>query len=67
MRDPKRIEKFCTRLAKIWHMVPDWRFGQLIFNAFSEMKMDPFYKEDEDMLEYLENYVKKNSPYNKED
>lgn len=67
MRDPKRIDKFCRQLASIWKMVPDWRFGQLIFNAFSEMKMDPFYKEDDDMLEYLENYVKKNSPYYKED
>ena len=67
MRDPKRIDKFCRQLASIWKMVPDWRFGQLIFNAFSEMNMDPFYKEDEDMLEYLENYVKKNSPYFKED
>ena len=67
MRDPKRIDKFCRQLASIWKMVPDWRFGQLIFNAFSEMKMDPFYKEDDDMLEYLENYIKKNSPYYKED
>lgn len=67
MRDPKRIDKFCRQLASMWKMVPDWRFGQLIFNAFSEMKMDPFYKEDDDMLEYLENYIKKNSPYYKED
>lgn len=63
MRDPNRIQKFCNRLAKAWSMVPDWRFGQLIFNAISELGKDPFYVEDDKMIEYLEDYLKKNSPY----
>ena len=37
MRDPARIQKFCNRLAKAWRCHPDWRFGQLICNVFSEM------------------------------
>lgn len=67
MRDPKRIQAFCNRLARAWEMVPDWRFGQLMFNAISEMGRDPFYLEDDKMIEYLENYTKTNSPFRKED
>ena len=26
VRDPKRIDKFCWRLAEAWKKVPDWRF-----------------------------------------
>jgi len=60
MRDPSRILIFCNRLANLWQDVPDWRFGQLICNAFSVVKDDcPFYLEDDEMIEYLENYIKK--------
>ena len=58
MRDPSRINIFCGRLAAIWQKVPDWRFGQLIFNAIRELDRDPFYMEDEEMIEYLEDYIK---------
>lgn len=63
MRDPKRIRKFCNRLAAAWEQLPDWRFGQLMVNALGEMKRDPFFPEDDEMIEYLEKYVE-NSPYN---
>ena len=63
MRDPKRIKKFCNRLAAAWEQLPDWRFGQLMMNALGEMKRDPFFPEDDEMIEYLENYVENNSPY----
>ena len=63
MRDIKRIQVFCNRLARAWEMVPDWRFGQLMVNALGEMKRDPFFPEDDEMIEYLENYVKNHSPY----
>ena len=60
MREPSRINIFCGRLANLWQQVPDWRFGQLICNAFAVIKDDcPFYLEDEEMIEYLENYIKK--------
>lgn len=57
MRDPKRIDEFCEELKKIWHQVPDWRFGQLIVNALGEIqtkeKRDVFFVEDDKMLEEL--------------
>ena len=58
MRNPDRIDIFCNELAKQWHKVDDWRFGQLIINFLSECG-DPFYWEEDDFLEKLyglENY-----------
>lgn len=57
MRDPKRIDEFCEELKKMWHQVPDWRFGQLIINSLGEIqakeKRDIFFIEDDKMLEDL--------------
>lgn len=63
MRDPKRIQTFCNRLARAWEMVPDWRFGQLMVNALGEMNRDPFFPEDDEMIQHIENYVATHSPY----
>lgn len=58
MRDPKRIRKFCERLANAWESaVPDWRFGQLMCNVLGEMKKDPFFPEDDEMIEFIEKYL----------
>lgn len=55
MRDPNRIDKFCNSLANIWNKVPDWRFGQLIYNLiltqFTSTKM--FYLEDDEMMKAI--------------
>ena len=59
MRDPKRIRKFCNRLAGCWETVPDWRFGQLIVNVFSELGKDPFFPEDDEMIKFIEKYFRK--------
>ena len=67
MRDPNRIPDFCNRLANAWQKLPDWRFGQLMFNAINEMGRDPFYMRDDKMIEYLEEYCEKYSPYRKKD
>lgn len=56
MRDPERIDDFCERLAKIWHEVPDWRFGQFMVNFFGSMKRDPFFIEDDEMIAIIESY-----------
>ena len=57
MRDPNRIEPFMDELGKIWkENCPDWRFGQLMFNAARVMqahKTDIFYMEDDELLEYF--------------
>lgn len=62
MRDIRRIREFCNRLATAWELLPDWRFGQLIMNIFGQMKSegkDPFFPEDESMIEYIEQYIEK--------
>ena len=66
MRDKNRIQAFCNRLARAWEMVPDFRFGQLMMNALGEMASkgrDPFFPEEDEMIEFIENYVMKNSPF----
>ena len=60
MRDHKRIRKFCNRLATAWELVPDLRFGQLLFNIFVQIKnegKDPFYLEDDSMIKRIEQYI----------
>ena len=65
MRDPKRIDKFCTELAQLWHKVPDWRFGQFMSNvlgAYQTEKMcDIFFPEDDKLMEFFKNYFKENN------
>lgn len=58
MRDPKRIRVFCNQLADLWELVPDWRFGQLICNVFGKLCVDPFFPEDDKMMEHFKNYFK---------
>ena len=69
MRDPKRIRKYCNKLAELWEQVPDWRFGQLISNVLGEYQAekhrDIFFPEDEEMIEFFESYFAKegSTPY----
>lgn len=56
MRKKERIKPFLERLEKVWELVPDWRFGQLMVNVFGSMKRDPFFPEDEEMIEIIEKY-----------
>ena len=58
IRDKKRIKPFLARLEKVWKAVPDWRFGQLMCNVLNSMDKDPFFPEDDEMIEYFENYFK---------
>lgn len=62
MRDPNRIDKFCDELNRLWHKVPDWRFGQLISNVLSayqaEKMRDIFFPEDDEMMEFFKEYFK---------
>ena len=64
MRDPNRIDEFCAHLAEMWHKVPDWRFGQLMWNIlgkiFEDTHTSPFYIEDDVMLREMKNYFKEN-------
>lgn len=65
MRDINRIDEFCTKLAKIWkENCPDWRFGQMMINILNSFDRDPFFYEENVMIEKIENYFK---PREKED
>lgn len=60
MRDIQRIDEFCNQLANIWKTnCPDWRFGQLIMNVFSSFDIDPFFPEEDQMIQRFEKFFKK--------
>lgn len=64
MRDVKRIRKFCNRLAAAWELVPDLRLVQLLYIIFSQIEdegKDPFYIEDDVMIECIEKYIERNT------
>ena len=66
MRDPNRIDKFCNELAKLWHKVPDWRFGQLMMNLFAVYKIkysavDWFNAEDDELINFFKEYFNKDA------
>lgn len=57
MRDVNRITPFLEEVGTIWkEKVPDWRFGQLMYNFFSAYG-DPFYWEDDSFLELFKKYL----------
>lgn len=62
MRNKDRIKPFCEQLAKVWKRTfPDWRFGQFMCNFLGWVqvtKRDPFFPEEDEMLEYLREYEK---------
>lgn len=58
MRSTERIKPFLDKLGEEWETkVPDWRFGQLMFNFFSAYG-DPFYWEEDKFLENLEKFLR---------
>ena len=59
MRDIDRLDPFMARLAELWKIVPDWRFGQLVMNFLSFIGRDPFYLEDDKMEELIAEYEEK--------
>lgn len=62
MRDPNRLYEFYGELTRI-HIehFPDWRFGQFCHNfqkwIVNIKERDPFYVEEDKMLEYLNEFV----------
>ncbi len=71
MRNPKRIDDFCKRLAKAWKNLPDWRFGQFMMNMlgeyYNQKGRDPFFPEDDEMIKFIEEYTRYNGPYPQEE
>ena len=59
MRDINRIDKFCGELAEIWKTnCPDWRFGQLIINVLNSFDRDPWFFEEDEMIEKFKEFFK---------
>ena len=56
MRDPARIPVILERLRVVWEKSPDMRLGQLVSIGlhWSEWGSDPFYIEDEFLMEGIE-------------
>jgi len=52
MRDPKRIDIILETIKTIWEASPDLRLAQIIMNAIGHPG-DPYYYEDDDLLEKL--------------
>lgn len=52
MRDPKRIPEVLALLGRLWLKVPDWRLGQMVFNATGVY--DCFHVEDAELVAGLE-------------
>ena len=59
MRNKDRIPEFLTELQKYWEKVPDWRFGQLISNVLGTCKRDPFFYEENEMLDVFDKFFNK--------
>lgn len=57
MRSKDRIDPFLKRLGDVWRCVPDWRFGQLMVNVLGSMPRDPFFPEEDEMIEYFEKFM----------
>lgn len=62
MRDPKRIPEVLKELEKYWNNHPNWRLGQVMSNLSYELlgDNDPFFIEDEMLLELLKLKNEKN-------
>lgn len=56
MRDKNRIRPFLDKLGDYWGKVPDWRFGQFMVNFLNSLPRDPFFIEEDEMLEELEKF-----------
>ena len=70
-RDPERLYRFYSELTEIHRRsFPDWRFGQFMMNFLGWMQSnknkDPFFPEEDKMLEYIKEYANTYSPWYRE-
>lgn len=56
MRNPEKIKPFLSEIERVWNKVPNWRFGQFMLNWLNYLEKDPFYYEDNKMLEELKKF-----------
>ncbi len=60
-RDSDRIPRILAKFEKIWKGSPDLRFLQMVSNLQANMFDNPFYLEDNELEERLDNYIKKHN------
>lgn len=59
MRSEARIDEMCDTLKRVWHLVPDWRLGQLVVNISKNCKgLNTFYVEDEEFERVMKEWLK---------
>ena len=57
MRDPDRLDSIYNEIAKLHkEYCPDWRVGQLMINFLGWSGQDPFYFEENRLLEKIRQY-----------
>ena len=57
MRNPNRLDVFYDELKRLHkENVPDWRFGQLLVNVLTWYNRDPFYLEEDKMIDVFKRY-----------
>lgn len=62
MRDPNRIDRITETIRRVWHLVPDWRLGQLACNLGRECgSWDCFYTEDDALEAAAMMWLKQNA------
>lgn len=67
MRNPDRLDDLYTKLMKLHkEYFPDMRFCQFWLNVLGyiqSVKCDPFYLEDDELLNCVEAYIKSDKSY----
>jgi hypothetical protein len=56
MRDPRRIKKVLKEIEESWLDFPDWRFGQWFSNIIEDQVGDPFFLEDDELVDIIKKY-----------
>lgn len=59
MRDPDRIDKVLESLSEIWKNNSQLRLMQLLLNCYNSLDKDPYYSEDEELIEKLNSIYRK--------
>jgi hypothetical protein len=60
MRDPRRIDHVIETVRRVWHLVPDWRLGQLLCNLSRDCgSWDSFFTGDDVMEAAALNWLAK--------
>lgn len=57
MRDPKRIFDIVHSIERLWRLVPDWRFGQLLENVIGTGAI--WFIEDDVLEQQLDDFFKR--------